>query len=80
MRRIPQTTVQRRVQSRYRAQRGGWFTDVSCKSAFYRIGPTGVRTDWCSTLFRLATSDFVSLCQVVRMASLVRASLKFNAR
>jgi len=37
-------------------------------------------TDWCTTLFQLATSVFVFLFQVFRMASLVRASLKFNTR
>jgi len=40
----------------------------------------GVSTDWCTTLFQLATSVFVFLFQVFRMASLVRASLEFNTR
>jgi len=40
----------------------------------------GVSTDWRTTLFRLATSVFVFLFQVFRMASLVRASLEFNTQ
>jgi len=40
----------------------------------------GVSTDWCTTFFRLATSVFVFLFQVFRMASLVRAGLEFNTR
>ena len=36
---------------------------------------TGFGTDWCSTLFRLGTSDFVFLFQVFRIDSLLRARL-----